>query len=440
MASPLVRAAERCLAAVHGGKAEALHADPDVAGFLDFLLAEGVGDEALEWACTELREALLKKPATELAAALAVQCFRNDYAFQQSKGELALVDALEARLGMSPALADLAAYAMYRPLHRLTDAAAIASGVKAEAGSRGETMLRVMLLEPLAEAAIRPDIRTLTPIADATSKAVQDQYEDHPFPRWHKFPRVRPMEDATKGRLLVAGCGTGRHALTAGRQAPEARVLAVDLSAASLAYGIRKARELGVENVEFAHADLLALPAAGLKFDAITSVGVVHHMRNPVDGLRALREMMAHDTGLKVAVYTESGRRGVVAALALREEYRLPSTAAGIREFRRIVQALEEDHPARELTTYEDFYSVSGCRDLAFHVMEHRYTLPRFEQQAAEAGLRIQAILVADEVRQKFVARHPDPATASDMQAWDVFETENPGIFGSMYRFMLAKL
>lgn len=92
---------------------------------------------------------------------------------------------------------------------------------------------------------------------------------------------------------------------------------------------------MGVRNVEFAHADLIALPSTGLRFDAISSTGVIHHLRDPGAGLKALRALMAHDTGLKVAVYTESGARGVVAGIRLREEYGLPPTPEGIREFGR---------------------------------------------------------------------------------------------------------
>jgi SAM-dependent methyltransferase len=196
--------------------------------------------------------------------------------------------------------------------------------------------------------------------------------------------------------------------------------------------------ECGVPNLEFSQADLLRLPDTGLTFDSISCVGVLHHLQNPLDGLRALRRLMGRPRGLKLAIYTESGRQGIVAAIKLRESFALPPTAGGIRELRQIVYALPTAHPARQLIGTADFYSLSGCRDMAFHVMEHRYTLPAFAELAAAAGLRIEAIVAPDEWKRRFLLRYPDSDPATDIAAWHRFETEHPGLFGWMYRFMLA--
>ena len=46
--------------------------------------------------------------------------------------------------------------------------------------------------------------------------------------------------------MLIAGCGTGQHAIETAQRFPAARVLAIDLSLTSLAYALRKTREIGV--------------------------------------------------------------------------------------------------------------------------------------------------------------------------------------------------
>ncbi len=413
----------------------------------DFLAHGAVENEAMEWACTELRAALAEFRGPrgaewlDLACALAIQAFRMDYVLPETAGEAARADALA---GGSRAAESLALLALYRPLHRLPQAVSLVASLQPSPGAYLAELLRVQVTEPLRERELAASIRSLTPIADATSREVQAQYEDNPYPRWHRLPGRQgpsgePDEGPPEGSLLVAGCGTGRQALSAALASPRKRVLAVDLSRASLAYAQRKATELGVRNLDFAHADLLALPATGLRFDAITSTGVIHHLREPGKGLQALRALMAHDTGLKLAVYTESGRRGVVAAIRLREEYALPATPEGIREFRQIVAALPDDDPAREIMGYADFYSMPGVRDLVFHVMEHRYTLPSFAALVDASGLRIRQLLAPQELRERFVARFPQAGAAGNFEAWDQFERENPGCFGSMYRFLLAK-
>jgi 2-polyprenyl-3-methyl-5-hydroxy-6-metoxy-1,4-benzoquinol methylase len=45
---------------------------------------------------------------------------------------------------------------------------------------------------------------------------------------------------------------------------------------------------LGLENIEFAQADILELGSLGRSFDIIESVGVLHHLHDPLEGWRVL--------------------------------------------------------------------------------------------------------------------------------------------------------
>ena len=68
------------------------------------------------------------------------------------------------------------------------------------------------------------------------------------------------------------GTGSGIVAISVARQAPQARVTAIDLSPAALVVARDNARRLGVaERVEFVEGDLLAGIAAGRVFDIIAS-------------------------------------------------------------------------------------------------------------------------------------------------------------------------
>src|SRR4029450_10794818 len=109
--------------------------------------------------------------------------------------------------------------------------------------------------QPAAERKHRESIPRITPIADATSVAVRHQYEQHPYPRWrsvwkaaqqlpvaqwfqHDFPfsKSRPPGKTNGFDMLIAGCGTGRHSILYAQVCPGAKILAVDLSLASLCY------------------------------------------------------------------------------------------------------------------------------------------------------------------------------------------------------------
>ena len=126
------------------------------------------------------------------------------------------------------------------------------------------------------------DMPQLTPIEDATSLAVQAQYEANPYPRWVRtaeprryasvdaylgetFPSAPFRASAKSGSLdiLIAGCGTGQHAVMTARQYEGARVLAIDLSRASLAYACARTRALGLDSIEYAQADIMRLGALG---------------------------------------------------------------------------------------------------------------------------------------------------------------------------------
>ena len=134
-------------------------------------------------------------------------------------------------------------------------------------------------------------IASLTPVRDEVSRRVQAQYETNPYPRWQRvpvpgafplprmlrslFPHADPAKLAAPDapEILVAGCGTGRHAAITAQLQPHGRVLAVDISRASLAYAMRRCAELGLANIRFAQADLLELGALEERFDLIECSG-----------------------------------------------------------------------------------------------------------------------------------------------------------------------
>ena len=116
---------------------------------------------------------------------------------------------------------------------------------------------------------------------------------------------IAPLQPGQVTEVLVAGCGTGQESTELAQAIASSRVLAIDLSLASLAYAKRKAIEGGITNLEYAQADLLALggPPA---FDFISSVGVLHHLRDPLAGLQRLAALLRPGGFMQVGLYSES--------------------------------------------------------------------------------------------------------------------------------------
>ena len=112
--------------------------------------------------------------------------------------------------------------------------------------------------------------------------------------------------------ILIAGCGTGQHSIGTAARFKNSKVIAVDLSLSSLAYAERKTKELGIQNIEYMQADLLNLRKLNIKFDIIESMGVMHHLGDPMEGWRVLTECLKSDGLMKIGLYSETARKSIV--------------------------------------------------------------------------------------------------------------------------------
>jgi len=343
----------------------------------------------------------------------------------------------------------IAVLAMYRPLYTIRHAqallamqwlpAAFAQLVRRAAGAVFE------------ERALRASIRALGPIRDAVSQQVRAQYEENPYPRWRSFDRRPPVPAATwisadapldaplalpaEPRILVAGCGSGREALHLAAAMSDARITAIDLSLSSLAYARRMAAQLRIANVEFLQADILELDAFAPQFDVVYSQGVLHHMRDPKAGLAVLSRQAKPGGLIKIALYSRVGRADVNAARELIAGRNVQATPAGIREFRQEVLRADPGSPLRGLLRSRDFFSISECRDLLFHVQERQFDLPGIASLLDELGLASLGISKHAERAAILAYRRmfPGDASRTDLLRWHALEQRHPGLFRGMY-------
>jgi 2-polyprenyl-3-methyl-5-hydroxy-6-metoxy-1,4-benzoquinol methylase len=293
-------------------------------------------------------------------------------------------------------------------------------------------------------------------IRDPVSKAVQSQYEENPYPRWSAITRgatqnieqwvrrwnpayVAPAELRGPLRVLVAGCGTGMDAINAALHLDNARISAIDLSRASLAYAMRKAGEYGLENIRFRHQDILELGGDGESYHFINCTGVLHHMADPAAGLERLAGLLLPGGVIKLALYSELARAPLLEA---REAIRASGFGPRTSDIRKFRQRVFEDGargPLAELTGSTDFFSTSECRDLLFHVQETQLTIAGIGELLAAANLEFLGFeLTIAEVEQGFRREHPD-AALTDLEAWAEYEQRHPHSFRSMYHFWCRK-
>jgi tetratricopeptide (TPR) repeat protein/SAM-dependent methyltransferase len=432
-------------------------------------LMEDVLAHIRRWILLRFEEAPDTPPGTpvvppEFVCALARQCFFSGYAFFSDQNELrraaALRKALEDAL-LLPAVApqaletSLAVFALYGSLNTLNGCDRLLEVATSDWSEAFRPMVEEQITNRNREREIASQLTSITPIDDEISRAVRAQYEENPYPRWVTVPnpgaetieklsrRLRPGREAcVRSRpvpVLVAGCGTGHHSIQAARAYADCEVLAVDLSLASLAYAARMTERLGISNITYRQGDILRLGHLDRRFDIVECGGVLHHLADPMAGWRVLVELLEPDGLMKIALYSELARSDVRAARHFIAPQNLPLTPEGIRSCRRSIMGLREGHPAREILSSNDFYSLDGCRDLIMHVQEHRFTLPQIADCLEQLDLQFLAFECARTTHTRFREMFPEDAAIKSLVAWHGFEEAHPETFKSMYTFWCCR-
>ncbi len=421
-------------------------------------------DGDIETAFVSLRRCLATAPARiwqaphviAFATALARQMRINEYVFvvtaEEADAARRAVEDLETcdALTADRRLPALMTAALYGPLVNLPNARLLADQADALPNPAGD-FVRESVTEDLALRATAQSVASLTPLADIVSTKVQAQYEENPYPRWLEFKRPKAggwreeltalagtsglASSVTAPRVLIAGCGTGRQPLSrAISYGTASDILAVDLSRQSLAYAIHQAERLDIRHVHFAQADLLELtPDAAGDFDIIEAVGVLHHLADPLAGWRVLVNLLRSGGLMRIGLYSRLGRADIN---RIRDDIRqqgIPAEPDAMRAYRQTLLQSTEPHVRRVLTGLSDVHSLSGCRDLLFHVQEHQFTLPEIADALAALSLELFAIERHANMREAL----PGP---SDLDGWLAAEAANPDLFRAMYVFWCRKV
>jgi tetratricopeptide (TPR) repeat protein/2-polyprenyl-3-methyl-5-hydroxy-6-metoxy-1,4-benzoquinol methylase len=389
-----------------------------------------------------------------LLCALAAQCFLNEYAwaetFEETQALSQLLEWIDGALVNQRVIppAWIALLASYRPLLSVPGVdRLLARAWPAEVGA----CVAQQIEEPREEIQAQGQLPRLTPIQDRTSAQVRDQYESNPYPRWsrtiHRLPGgsvhavlraavpglVLDGDGPATPEILVAGCGTGQHAIETARRFANSRVLAVDLSLRSLAYAARKTREAGIATIEYAQADILELADLGRCFDVVEASGVLHHLEVPEAGWRVLVSLLRPGGFMKVGLYSELARAPIARARAAIAAHGYDASAEGIRRFREEMADFLDADAVAALRASADFYSISGCRDLMFHVQEHRFTLPEIADMIARLGVEFLGFELPPTLGPR------ERLGAGALARWHEFERTHPETFQGMYQFWVRR-
>ncbi len=421
-------------------------------------------DLELEFLLTALRrhfllspDSISARPIYEFACRLIRQCHNNGHVYFATETEKECLKTLEFDVGAilngeTSQVGDFILAGLYRPLHGLVGTADVTGGFDKASPHALRPVLQHCLVIHRTDASCAAAMPHLTKVTNETSRRVAAQYLVDPYPQWLSLQAPEPASATVNLRnhfsaeqlapiadtcdVLIAGAGTCEQAIcSAIAYGPQARVLAIDLSAQSLAYGARMAHSFGTDNLRFALADILRLGEIEDRFDVIECGGVLHHMDEPFEAWETLVDRLRPGGLMQIGLYSAVSRR-VIEELADNPDWPGPDADDdALRTFRNKLMRQGSGATGFELSASIDFYTKSGFRDLALHVSEQRCTIPEIRDFIADNGLEFHGFILSPEVHAAYCDQFPHDVQPGTLEHWWKFEQANPRTFDGMYVF-----
>ena len=281
---------------------------------------------------------------------------------------------------------------------------------------------------------------------DRTDNQLAAQYEEYPYPRRDPRDEAKRLIVGSPGHLreidhwifgasrpasqplraLIAGGGTGDATIMLAQQMARTNrpgnVTWLDRSTAALKIAQERAAVRKLTNIAWEQRSLLELPTAGLGlFDYVDCCGVLHHLPDPAEGLRALVSVLAPGGGIGLMVYAPHGRTGIY---MIQDALRLlaPSDqppAARLDVARRVMRQLPETAWLRQNSFVDDHVNGgdAGLYDLLLNPRDVAFSVPALHNLLADAGLEVACWM--EPMRYDPIPLLPDPRLRARAETLD---------------------
>ena len=251
--------------------------------------------------------------------------------------------------------------------------------------------------------------------------------------------------DGAPLRVLDAGCGTGVSTDYLAHLNPGAEILAVDISPGTLEVARERLRRSGGHHqaqVRLENRSLLELEGEG-PFDYINSVGVLHHLRQPEAGLKALAALLKPGAPLHLFLYADGGRWEIHRTQRALSAMGVGTGEQGLRLGRQLLSELPEHNRLRRHHQQRwaiDCAADANFADMYLHPQETSYNLDRLMAFVASADLEFAGFSnpqVWDPARLLQGELLDRARSLTPLQQWHLVEDLDPDI--SHFEFFLAK-
>jgi SAM-dependent methyltransferase len=234
------------------------------------------------------------------------------------------------------------------------------------------------------------------------SELVRRHYELYPYPKypllasvrrcdtyasnldalWSRFNGELPPQPAR--RILIAGCGSFAPYPFAVAN-PKCSITALDLSSQSLRRARMHCLLHGITGVDYLTGDLCDPTVAGGPFGLIDAYGVLHHLEDPLAGLRALASRLCEGGILRVMVYSRYARREEE---AIRLALRILKVNQPEQVLHMVKRSKEGSRLRRFFEASDEVAFRSGLADALLHPCVRTFRIDPFMELIKASGMQ----------------------------------------------------
>ena len=139
-----------------------------------------------------------------------------------------------------------------------------------------------------------------------------------------------------------------------------------------------------------------------------------------------------------IGLYSEKARKNIADIRMHIMKFKIETHKKSIINFRKEILSDEKSY-WNNIKYSPDFYSLSGVRDLLFHVKEHRYTIPKLNKIMKKLNLKFigfEDTFVVGQFKNIF----NNTNDLYELKKWESFENKNQRIFSGMYQFWCQQI
>lgn len=234
------------------------------------------------------------------------------------------------------------------------------------------------------------------------SNPVKKHYQCHPYPHypllasvrrcdtyalnlqalWTRFNRSLPPPEVDN--ILIAGCGTfSPYPFSVAN--PDSAITALDISRQSLNRARLHCLLHGRRNVDYRCGDILDGNSIEGAFGLIDSYGVLHHLNDPVAGLKTLEKHLMPNGIIRIMLYSRYARKEEE---AIRHALRLLDIRTPAAARKLLKKARPGSRLAHYLNVADETRTDSGIADALLHPRVRTYRIDELLDMIAQTGLQ----------------------------------------------------